>query len=116
LDQVPPTIGGYNRLRKKPSGTEILSAQSFRVKRVAGSFVFSPEPNLDPLLVVGTYGSGRVAAFASDAAPHWVGGLVDWGEERIRARAEGAEAVEVGSWYARLFQQMISWVGQLQGR
>ncbi len=37
-------------------------------------------------LVVGQHGRGRTAALATDVAPHWVGGLVDWGD---RARRPG---------------------------
>jgi uncharacterized membrane protein len=62
-----------------------------------------------PLLVVRDSGSGRVAALATDVAPHWVGGLVDWGEGRVTAQASGAEAIEVGDLYAKFFQQLISW-------
>ena len=33
----------------------------------------------DPLLVVGSYGSGRGAAFTSDLAPHWAPpAFMDW--------------------------------------
>ena len=62
-----------------------------------------------PLLVVGEYGAGSVAAFASDVAPHWVGGFVDWGEQRISAQAEGSDEVEVGSDYARFFSRLVEW-------
>jgi hypothetical protein len=50
-----------------------------------------------------------VCAMATDAAPHWVGGLVDWGESRVEAQADGAEAIEVGNWYAELFSNIIKW-------
>jgi hypothetical protein len=38
-----------------------------------------------------------------DVAPHWVGGLVDWGRKRISAQSKEATAVEVGEYYATLF-------------
>ncbi len=62
-----------------------------------------------PALVVGTYGQGRTAAFLSDVAPHWVGGLVDWGPDRVTAQAVGGPAVEVGSDYARFWTQLLAW-------
>ncbi len=48
-----PILLGYNRTIAKPAATTIAA--------VGG----------DPLLVVGTHGKGRVAAFTSDLAPHW---------------------------------------------
>jgi uncharacterized membrane protein len=48
-----PYFLGYNRFKAKPGSEVILTAGN------------------DPFLVVGTYGEGRVAAFASDCSPHW---------------------------------------------
>ena len=45
---------------------------------------------IHPVLVIGTAGHGRAAAFASDIAPHWVGGFVDWGDSRVTAQAPAA--------------------------
>jgi len=108
FDEVCPGIGGYNRLTTRPAATEVLSAVSFGVTRRAQEYRFSPRQK-SPLLVVGQHGSGRVAAFASDVAPHWIGGLVDWGDSRVAACGPGANPIEVGSWYARLFFQILSW-------
>ncbi len=109
FDDNPPCIGGFNLLKAKPTAATILSARKFTVLRSPASYDFSPEPTSYPLLVTGQYGKGRVACFASDVAPHWVGGLVDWGDERVHAQADGAEAVEVGNLYARLFSQIVKW-------
>jgi uncharacterized membrane protein len=108
-----PGIGGYNRVCTRPGALEILSSRRFAVRHGADGFLFEPAQSADPLLVVGSFGKGRTAAFTSDAAPHWVGGLVDWGDSRVNACGEGANPVEVGNWYARLFGQMIRWVAQL---
>jgi uncharacterized membrane protein len=48
-----PRLLGYNRLTARPSGQVVASCGT------------------DPLLVVGAYGHGRCAAFASDLGPHW---------------------------------------------
>jgi uncharacterized membrane protein len=48
-----PVLLGYNRLTGK-SATQVLV-----------------RCDADPLLVVGSHGAGRSAAFASDCAPHW---------------------------------------------
>jgi uncharacterized membrane protein len=109
FDTVAPSIGGYNRVATRPDGIEILSARRFQAQRRGQDFAFVPIGNPDPLLVAGAHGLGRVTAYASDAAPHWVGGLVDWGDARIIACGPGANAVEVGNWYARFFHQMIRW-------
>jgi uncharacterized membrane protein len=48
-----PHFLGYNRLRAKSDANVLLTFGN------------------DPLLVVGQYGAGRVAAFSSDSSPHW---------------------------------------------
>ena len=48
-----PPVLGYNRLIPKP-GAEVVA-------RLNG----------DPMIVAGTYGKGRVVAYATDCAPHW---------------------------------------------
>jgi len=113
FDTVVPGIGGYNRVRAKTGASELLAARRFSVTHGPKGFIFDPAAAADPLLVVDTVGTGRVGAFASDVAPHWVGGLVDWGDARVNACGEGANPVEVGNWYARFFAQLIRWIAQL---
>jgi uncharacterized membrane protein len=48
-----PALLGYNRVVAKPDATVVARHDG------------------DPLLVLGTAGSGRAVAFASDLAPHW---------------------------------------------
>ncbi|MBL5972315.1 MAG: cytoplasmic protein [Candidatus Leucobacter sulfamidivorax] len=56
-----PELLGYNRLIAKPDATVVA--------RVGD----------DPMLVVGEFGEGRTAAFASDLAPHWAPQeFLDW--------------------------------------
>ncbi len=76
FDDAAPGIGGFNRIKAKPGAVEVLSSRRYRVRRKDRNFQFEAAPSPDPLLVTGTLGEGRTAAFASDAAPHWVGGLV----------------------------------------
>jgi hypothetical protein len=111
-DARPPCIGGFNRLRPKPAAQLILETQRFHAVR-DGNDVRFELTGCDPLLVVGRCGRGRVAALATDVAPHWVGGLVDWGAGRVAAQAPGAEAVEVGDLYARFFCQLMAWTANL---
>lgn len=48
-----PRFLGYNRFKAKDNATTLLKI------------------NDDPFLVIGSYGQGKTAAFASDCAPHW---------------------------------------------
>ena len=77
-----------------------------------GAFAFSPVAE-SPLLVVGEYGCGRTAALATDVAPHWVGGLVDWGDQRV-VQNVGSGFIDVGNWYARFFRNLLVWTGRLE--
>jgi len=57
---APVLFSGYNQVQIKPEG-ELLA-----------------EYNGDPIVVAGTYGEGRTMVLASDCAPHWGRGFVDW--------------------------------------
>ena len=118
----PPCVGGYNRVQPKVEGDVLLCARHVAVDvrpcsdptGAGRGDRFDREYTFDvgeraPLLVVGHHGRGRTAAFTSDVAPHWVGGLVDWGPERVRAEAPGADEIEVGSLYAEFFTRLVRW-------
>lgn len=102
-------VGGYNVFRAKQDSRTLLTLRPFQVRRKNQQYHFA-EKETAPLLVLGSYGGGRTAAFASDVAPHWVGGLVDWGRQRIKAQAPGSVPVEVGGHYARFFANLVNWV------
>lgn len=108
----PPCLGGLNQFAPQPDAHLLLQAQRFAARRQEGAFSFAPTETY-PLLVVGEYGRGRTAALATDAAPHWIGGWVDWGKQRVSAQAPGAEEVEVGEDYARFFTQLLGWTGRI---
>lgn len=110
-DERPPIIGGFNRFTAKQNATVLLEAEHFQVQRHPETSQFSFTTNgVDPLLVVDTIGNGRVAALATDVAPHWVGPLVDWGDDRVSAQAPQANDIEVGNLYAQFLQQLLGWV------
>lgn len=111
-DARPPGIGGFNRIRPKSEGQLVLETQRFRAVR-KGEDVRFELAGCEPLLVVGRCGRGRVAALATDVAPHWVGGLIDWGAGRVAAQAPGAETIEVGDLYARFFCQLLAWTAKI---
>lgn len=112
FDKRPPSIGGFNRFTAKPDAETILLARRFDVRLRSGRFLFTPSAQPDPLLVLGPYAKARVCAFATDAAPHWVGGLLDWGDTRLETQAPGANAIEVGNYYAELFANLINWTAR----
>jgi uncharacterized membrane protein len=113
----PPAIGGMNRVAPKAGSTVLANAYSFAVSTneiAARPQLDSPvwsfsSPKAFPAVVVGNYGAGRTAVFASDVAPHWVGGFVDWGADRVTAQAENASGIEVGSDYAHFWMQLLEW-------
>lgn len=107
--ETPPAIGGFNRFQAKDNTEVILSAVQFKSTCDAAGFSFEPACET-PLLVFGSYGAGKTAAFASDAAPHWVGPFVDWGDQRITTCAPGGIEVEVGCWYAAFFRNLVTWL------
>eukprot|EP01006_Ploeotia_vitrea_P012497 TRINITY_DN33090_c0_g1_i1.p1 TRINITY_DN33090_c0_g1~~TRINITY_DN33090_c0_g1_i1.p1 ORF type:complete len:206 (-),score=27.12 TRINITY_DN33090_c0_g1_i1:23-640(-) len=117
----PPLIGGLNQVKVKQGAKVVLEAIRFSVEKgwhgndEKESFQFKPTTTY-PLLVVGTCGKGRVSAFMTDVAPHWVGPLVDWGTGgvgRINAKAEGGAEIEVGTLYAKLLWQILGWTADL---
>jgi uncharacterized membrane protein len=107
----PPGIGGYNALSPKPDAQTLLRCVRFSVRSKGGDVEFVRGESA-PLLVIGTSGKGRTAALATDVAPHWVGGLVDWGDRRIAQEIPGG-FVEIGNWYAEFFKNLLMWTGRM---
>jgi hypothetical protein len=105
----PPGIGGFNAITPKPDAQTILTSVQFSVCGTPDEFKFSRGVE-SPLLVVGQHGRGRTAALATDVAPHWVGGLVDWGDRRVVQKV-ASECIEVGNWYAEFFRNLLVWSG-----
>jgi uncharacterized membrane protein len=108
FEQYCPSISGFNALTAKKDATTILSTIVHQCRLEANELVFYKK-QIFPLLTVGKYYQSNVAAYASDATPHWVGGFVDWGNSRIQIQAKGGEILEVGNWYAKFFCNLIKW-------
>jgi uncharacterized membrane protein len=102
---APPVVCGCNRVRPKQDSAVVLS---LRRLHISGSSL-SRDPEALPLLVMGAHGAGRTGAFTSDFAPHWVGGLVDWGPDRVHAQAPGGRPVEVGSYYVAFVSSLVQY-------
>jgi uncharacterized membrane protein len=103
----PPVIGGFNRFKARHDSTTVLEADRLSMLWDDGAWSCRiVEPH--PLLVLGRHGAGRTAAIATDVAPHWVGGFVDWGDGRVAGQAPGAESIEVGDLYAEFWRRLLT--------
>ena len=109
--ETPPLVGGLNEFAVKPDAKVLLNGLPLSIRTNADRFDFGFDTTPYPMLVVGEYGKGRTAALATDVAPHWVGGLVDWGQQRITQYLPNGGFVEIGSDYAQFFAQLLRWVG-----
>lgn len=107
----PPVIGGFNRVVAKQKAEILLTAECFTGQLENDQYSLQ-QASSDPLLVVHESERSRIAALMTDLAPHWVGPLVDWGDERVEAQAPNTEGVEVGNLYYQFVQQLIRWVGK----
>ena len=113
----PPGIGGFNVVTAKPDAETLLTCVEFSVRRTEASvheFTAASSGRCwsSGGTAVGADGRGRTAALATDVAPHWVGGLVDWGDRRVVQDVAG-ECVEVGNWYATVLPQSAGVDGKL---
>lgn len=97
-----PMVCGYHRAHLKPGASTVLQLRDLSFAK--GRPRLGPA---HPLLVLGRAGRGRTAAFLTDCAPHWAGGLVDWGRRRATVRVAAGVGVELGETYLRFFASLI---------
>ena len=109
--ETPPLVGGLNEFTPKPNTTVLLHGFLPSISAIGDRFEFRLDTTTYPILVVGAYGKGRTAALATDVAPHWVGGFVDWGTPRVTQKLPNGGFVEIGSDYAKFFAQLLRWTG-----
>lgn len=102
-DGPPPVLCGYNAVTLAEGAT--LVAHGRLVRFLDGHVAMGDRI---PLLAVRAVGRGRSVAYASDLVPHWCGGIVDWGSERI-ALPTGAE---VGNRYVTFLLNIVRWAGR----
>lgn len=101
----PPVLMGCNAVTPRKSAQVVMQGLEIRIQGQARTPALTTGPSR-PLLVVGPEGGPRVAAFTSDPAPHWCGGLVDWGRARV-----SVGRVEVGEIYLEFLRRLVSWAG-----
>ncbi len=95
----PPVICGYNLVQSK------TAAEEYVVMRP----IIADETTIElgaplPLVVAQDFGKGRVVCCMTDLAPHWCGGLVDWGDGRVELET----GKEVGSDYLGFLDMVMS--------
>jgi uncharacterized membrane protein len=100
-----PTICGFNKIVPKKDSKILLTAKE--IIPIGKSYVESVKLSNEehPLLVAGSYDDGKTLALATDAAPHWVGSLVDWGRKRVKIGNS-----EVGDLYIKFLKNMLYWL------
>ncbi len=109
----PAAICGFNAVKPKSGSVVVLEARPVRLKGTQGSASLRFCHRKHPLLVVAERDSGdrrlRSAALATDLAPHWCAGLVDWGGRHRKLTVTDGQAVEVGCDYIRFVTQLVDW-------
>ncbi len=99
----PPMVCGCNIVKPKKGAQVLLAVRKLLIEK--GKLSLGKETL--PLLVLGSYGKGKTGAVTTDFAPHWVGGMVDWGSERITAQAPGGRKVEAGKYYVAVIRNLL---------
>ena len=93
-----------------PGAWIIATAEGRRVSRGGGLPRWEREVRLEraqtPMLTVWERGAGRVGALAPDMSPHWAGGIIDWGLERVRLPTGN----EVGHLYRAFLIDLCRWL------
>ncbi len=108
--QKPPAICGLNHVKLKKNGRLILAAKPISIQQGKGRARVGFLSDEFPLLAVDRNPKKRVAAFATDFAPHWCGGLVDWGGKTVTLPVVGEVQVQVGDAYVSFIGSLVRWL------
>ena len=108
----PPVLCGLNVVQPRRGSRLVLAARAMTTTcRAAGRPAHvTLGSTAHPLLVVDANPWQRVAALTTDLAPHWCGGLVDWGSRRVTLAVNRTIRVEVGDRYLQLVRGMLKWL------
>ncbi len=111
----PPVVCGLNHVKARPEGRILWQARPIHpsVDTHGGTARVSLSGALYPLLAIHRDPKLRIAAFTSDVAPHWCGGLVDWGRRRLSLSATDSDRVEVGDQYVQFLSSLIRWLAEI---
>lgn len=100
--QHPPSIAGLNDFEVKPGMKTALSVRPILFDK--GRVLLSSKRH--PFLVIRPYGP-KTAALATDLAPHWCGGMVDWGVRHRKLPVRADITIEVGNYYIDFIKGII---------
>ncbi len=103
----PPVLCGMNQVKLK-KGAQILLVAKEGVKFSSESISLSKKEY--PLLAVYENGNIRTVALTTDLAPHWCGGMVDWGKKRRTLLWSKSICVEVGDQYVQFISSVVHWL------
>ena len=127
----PPMLCGLNDVRPARDSRTLLCARPILARGTSpASAQVALASKVYPVLVISTRPGERRAALMTDAAPHWCGGFVDWGSQRVALTAAARSVaipsagdtsspertsparstVEVGDAYVRLCSGLIRWL------
>jgi uncharacterized membrane protein len=91
-----PCVAGLNRTLLSSDAIEVLKAHQIKLNPSNNSLSISETL---PLMACRMEGLGKVLCLATDLAPHWAGGFVDWGNKSVCISAPNGQQVEVGNSY-----------------
>jgi hypothetical protein len=101
-DQEPCVVVGYNGVRARAGADVLVEGHRLRIDARRPRL----EQSATPVLTVWQRGQGRVGALAPDVMPHWAGGILDWGEQRVTLPTGN----EVGHLYIAFLVDLCRWL------
>jgi uncharacterized membrane protein len=101
----PPVVCGYNEVTPASEASVLLHGRQVRFEAPRDGMLSPAAGASVPLLVVGAAGRGRAVTYMSDLVPHWCGGIVDWGQRRLRL----SSGAEVGDQYVAFLLNLVAW-------
>ena len=101
-----PSICGLNAVHPKPGSKILLAARPI----ISNGKKIRLAPKEYPLLVVDSQPDRRVAALTTDLAPHWCGGLVDWGNKTLKLSVTPRIQIQVGNYYIQFITSLLGWL------
>ncbi len=111
---APPVICGMNRITPKKQSKVLLTANPIKTQQNVAKrkMRMTFERKGHPLLVVDSNPGKRIAAFATDFAPHWCGGLVDWGKKVLKLSVNSEIQIQVGDYYVDFIASLLRWLAR----
>lgn len=106
------SICGLNEVKLRSNARVLLSAYAVQTRQSAltGKLTLRAQGAKYPLLVADKNPRKRIAVYTSDFAPHWCGGILDWGSKRVRLAVNKDIQVEISDRFVRFGVNLIHWL------